>query len=149
VHTVQFFRFPVFQTPPRPELPKSCRRPITPPSPRARLGGHPASGTNYPTLCPSLPRSGPFSAQACRCLRRPPPPRRSDRGASSVESRSPEGNNSLSPFGYSVKNALNFEQHAREGSGLFQSEGPSSSANKITVKILKLSGRKTKCVCYC
>jgi hypothetical protein len=37
----QFFRFPVFQPPPRPELPKSWHRPVTPPSSRAAVGGHP------------------------------------------------------------------------------------------------------------
>ena len=63
----QFFRFPVFQPPPRPELPKSWHRPIAPPSPRAACGIPPGVGTNYPTLWPSLSRSQPFPPLAWRC----------------------------------------------------------------------------------
>ena len=63
----QFFIFPVFQPLPRLDLPKSCRRPIAPPSPRAAVGTL-GVGSNYSTLCPSLPRSGPFPPRLAAAL---------------------------------------------------------------------------------
>jgi hypothetical protein len=142
----QFFRFPVFQFPgpeilPRPDAPDAPDADvITAPTPKTHPGGRASS----PTRAPQCHALGRFGVSPARTPGDPPRSAHGDSGGTSVKVRPHKRHNSLSTIIFSYINAQFTDRYARKGSVPGRFRTSRKGTDKITLKILQLSGHKSK-----
>ena len=141
-------RYPVFQVfsfPGRFDAVKTwtvaAHRHTLSPAPKPSMGS-PLSG-------PESPAPGHFRLWLAPALGRPHPPRRGDRGISSVQSQSTQRRNSLCSFKNTNINAQILKSYDGESSGGGSVVQPSRRARRKKVKTLYLICAINNCICDC